>query len=187
MTKATGAVILVILVIGAISGYLFYTRYVQGTVVLSITDPPQVPLGSHQQYDPSILHIYLTFATMEIHQRGFGNSSNSGWYALAGSQKTVDMISVLTIAKTMGSASLTTGTYDQLRFPVSAAVVTFSNVGNMTYSIPSDSLKVSIPGGGFQSSPGATVNLLLTISFNNNEILAMNGHLTPHAIAQIVT
>jgi len=72
MTKAAGAVILVILVIGAISGYLFYTRYVQGTVVLSITDPPQVPLGSHQQYDPSILHIYLTFATMEIHQRGFG-------------------------------------------------------------------------------------------------------------------
>ena len=187
MAKGTAAVILSILIIGAISGYFFYTRYVQGTVVLSITDPPQVQPGSGQLYDPSILHIYLTFATMEIHQAGFGNSSNNGWYAIAGSQKTIDMISVLTTAKTLGSARLATGTYDQLRFPVSAAVVTFSNIGNVTYSIPSDSLKVSITGGGFQSSPGTTVNLRLTLFFNNNEILAMNGHLTPHATARIVT
>ena len=187
MAKGTAAVILSILIIGAISGYFFYTRYVQGTVVLSITDPPQVQLGSGQQYDPSILHIYLTFTMTEIHQGGFGNSSNNGWYAIAVSQKTVDLISVLTIAKTLGSARLATGTYDQLRFPVSAAVVTFSNIGNVTYSIPSDSLKVSITGGGFQSSPGTTVNLRLTLSFNNNEILAMNGRLTPHATAWIVT
>jgi len=187
MAKGTGAIILVILIIGAISGYFFYTRYVQGTVVLSITDPPQAQQGSGQQYDPSILHIYLTFATMEIHQGGLGDPSNSTWYAIAGSQQIVDMMSVLTIAKTLGSARLATGTYDQLRFPVSTAVVTFSSLGNVTYSIPSDSLKVSITGGGFQSSPGTTVNLRLTLSFNNNEILAMNGRLTSHATAQIVT
>ncbi len=141
MAKGTAAVILVILIIGAVSGYFFYTRYVQGTVVLSITDPPQVQPANGQQYDPSILHIYLTFATIEIHQAGFGNSSNNGWYA----------------------------------------------IGNVTYSIPSDSLKVSITGGAFQSSPGTTVNLRLTLSFNSNEILAMNGQLTPHATAQVVT
>jgi hypothetical protein len=187
MAKCTAAVILVILIIGAISGYFFYTRYVQGTVVLSITDPPQAQPGNGQQYDPSILHIYLTFATIEIHQGGLANPSNSSWYAIAVSQKTVDMISVLTVAKTLGSARLATGTYDQLRFPASAAVVTFSNLGNVTYSIPSDSLKVSISGGGFQSSPGNVTNLRITLSFNNNEILAMNGHLTPHATAQIVS
>jgi len=97
------------------------------------------------------------------------------------------MISILTTTKTLGSARLSTGIYDQLRFPVSAAVVTFSNLGNVTYSIPSDSLKVSIVGGGFQSSPGTTVNLRLTLSFNSNEIMAMNGQLTPHATARIVT
>ncbi|TMI18785.1 DUF4382 domain-containing protein [Candidatus Bathyarchaeota archaeon] len=187
MAKGIAAVIFVILMIGAVSGYFFYTRYVQGTVVLSITDPPQVQPATVQQYDPSILHIYLTFATMEIHQGGFGNSSSSGWYAIVGSQKTVDMISILTTTKTLGSARLSTGIYDQLRFPVSAAVVTFSNLGNVTYSIPSDSLKVSIVGGGFQSSPGTTVNLRLTLSFNSNEIMAMNGQLTPHATARIVT
>src|SRR3989442_15424662 len=104
MAKGTAVVILAILAIGAISGYFFYTRYVQGTVVLSITDPPKGQLGSGQQYDPSILHIYLTFATTEIHQGGFGNSSNNGWHSIAGFQKRVDMISVLTIAKTLGSA-----------------------------------------------------------------------------------
>ncbi len=187
MAKGVAAVILVILVIGAVSGYFFYTRYVQGTVVLSISDPPQAQPGSGQQYDPSILHIYLTFTRMEIHQGGLGNPSNSSWYVVIGSQKTVDMISVLTVAKTLGSARLATGTYDQLRFPVSSAVVTFSNFGNVTYTIPGDSLKVSITGGGFQSSPGATVNLRLTLSFDDNEILAMNGHLTPHASAQIVS
>src|SRR2546422_6357563 len=186
LAKGTAAVILVILIIGAVSGYFFYTRYVQGTVVLSIADPPQVQPANGQQYDPSILHVYLTFATMEIHKGGYGNSSASGWYAIVGSQKTVDMISILTTTKTLGSARLSTGTYDQLRFPVSAAVVTFSNLGNVTYSIPSDSLKVSITGGGFQSSPGTTVNLRFTLSFNSNEILAMNGHLKPNATAQIV-
>src|SRR5207245_9442527 len=70
MAKGAAAVILVILIIGAISGYFFYTRYVQGTVVLSISDPAQAQPGSGRQYDTSILHIYLTFARMELHQGG---------------------------------------------------------------------------------------------------------------------
>src|SRR2546425_2801340 len=186
MVRGRAVFILVILIMGAISGYFFYTRYVQGPVVLSISDPPQAQPGSGRQYDPSILHIYLTFARMEIHQGGLGNPSNSSWYTIVGSQKTMDMILVLTVPETLGSARLATATYDELLFPVSAAVVTFSNIGNVTYTIPSGFLKVSVTGGGFQSSPGATVNLRLTLSFDDNEILAMNGHLIPHATAQIV-
>ena len=183
MGKGFAVVILVILMIGAVSGYLFYTRYVQGSVILNVTDPPQGQGNNSHQYDPTILHIYLTFTTVEIHQGGLGNPSNNTWITIPISQKTVDMISVLTVSKTIGSARLSTGTYDQLRFPVSKAIVTFSNLGNVTYSVPSDTMKVSITGGGFQSFPGSTANLLLTISFNNNEILAMNGNLTPHATA----
>src|SRR2546421_12877306 len=105
MAKGTAAVILSILIIGAISGYFFYTRNVQGTVVLIITDPPQVQLGSGQQYDPSILHIYLTFTMTEIHQGGCGNSSNNGWDAKDGADTTVAMISAFTIAEAAGSAA----------------------------------------------------------------------------------
>jgi hypothetical protein len=185
MAKGIAAVILVILIVGAISGYLFYTRYVQGTVTLSISDPPQAPFGNSHQYDPSIIHIYLTFSTVQIHQGGLGNPSNNTWTTIVGSPKTVDMTSVLTSTKVLGTARLSTGTYDQLRFPVASATVAFSSIGNVTYTVPSDTLKVSITGGGFESSPGSNVSLLLTISFDNNEILAMNGHLTPHATAQV--
>jgi hypothetical protein len=187
LAKSTAAVVLVILIIGTVSGYFFYTRYLQGTVVLSITDPPQAPQGNSQQYDPTILHIYLTFSTIEIHQVGsFGNPNNNTWIRVVGSSKTIDMVSVVTVAKIVGNAKLTTGAYDQIRFPIFSAIVTFSTVGNVTYTVPSDSVKISITGGGFQSSPGTNVHLLLTISFSNNEILAMNGNLTPHASAKIV-
>lgn len=185
MAKGIAAVILVILIIGGIAGYLFYTRYVQGTVTLSITDPPQAPPGNSHQYDPRIIHIFLTFSTIQIHQGGLGNPSNNTWTTIVGSPKTVDMISVLTSSKVLGSTRLSTGTYDQLRFPVATTIVTFSNIGNVTYTVPSDSLKVSITGGGFESSPGSSASLLLTISLDNNEILTMNGHLTPHATAQL--
>ena len=185
MAKGIAAVILVILIVGGIAGYLFYTRYVQGSVTLSITDPPQALPGNSHQYDPSIIHIYLTFSTVQIHQGGLGNPSNNTWTTIVGSPRVVDMISVLTTTKVLGTTRLSTGTYDQLRFPVATATVTFSNIGNVTYTVPSGSVKVSITGGGFESSPGSNVNLLLTISFDNSEILAMNGQLTPHAIAQV--
>lgn len=185
MAKGVAAVILVILTIGAVAGYLFYTRYVQGTVTLSITDPPQAASGNSHQYDPSIIHIYLTFSTVQIHQGGLGNPSNNTWTTIVGPARTVDMISVLSSTKALGTARLSTGTYDQLRFQAATATVTFSNIGNVTYTVPNNFLIVSITGGGFESSPGSNVNLLLTMSFDNNEILAMNGHLTPHASAQV--
>lgn len=185
MAKGIAAVILVILIIGSIAGYLFYTRYVQGSVTLSVTDPPQASSGNSHQYDPSILHIYLTFSTVQIHRGGLGNPGNNTWTTIVGPPKTVDMVSVLTSTKVLGTARLPTGAYDQLRFSAATATVTFTNIGNVTYTIPSDSLTISITGGGFESSPGSNVNLLLTISFDNNEILAMNGKLTPHASAQV--
>lgn len=185
MAKSIVAVILIILIIGGIAGYLFYTRYVQGTVTLNITDPPQAPPGNSHQYDPSIMHIFVTFSTIQIHRGGLGNPGNDTWATIVGSPRTIDMISVVTSTQVLGTTRLSTGTYDQLRFPVASALVTFSKIGNVTYAVPSDSLRVSIDGGGFESSPGSNVGLLLTISFNDNEILAMNGHLTPRATAQV--
>jgi hypothetical protein len=47
-------------------------------------------------------------------------------------------------------------------------------------------LKVPIPNGGLQITATSSVTVLLTLSFNNNEILAMNGRLTPVAKATVV-
>ncbi len=188
MAKGKIAGILAILIVGTVAGYFFYHDYVQGTVTLSITDPPQANNASSQHYDPSILHIYMTLTEIDIHQAGIGSTNSTGWTSIVvGFPATVDMISVLNSSRTLGSANLATGTYDQVRFPVTTAIVTFSTVGNVTYTIPGGMVRVSIDGGGFQSSPGTKVNILLTVSFDNSEILAMNGHLTPHAMAQVVS
>lgn len=184
MAKGKIAGVLAILIIGGAAGYFFYHDYAQGTVTLAINDPPSSQSNNNQQYNSSILHIYVTLAGIDVHLGGFGSQNSTGWYPIVANPTTVDMISVLTTTRTLGSRNLPTGTYDQLRMQASSAIVTFSTVGNVTYSIPSDSLKVTI-AGGFQSSPGTHVNLLLTLSFNNNEIMTMNGNLTPHATAQV--
>ena len=179
MAKGRIAVVLVILMIGGVVGYLFYHDYAQGTVTLSITDPPGSGNGNSQHYNSSILHVYITFTEVDLHLGGFGSQNSTGWLTIDGKTTTVDMISVLSTSETLATKNLPTGTYDQLRFPISNAIVTFSNIGNVTYSIPSRSLEVGILGGGFQSSPGTHVSLLLTMSFNDNEIMAMNGNLRP--------
>ena len=183
LAKAKIAAVLAILIIGGIAGYFFYHDYAEGIVTLSIIDPPSAQPGNSLHYNSSILHIYVRFSEIDVHQVGLGTTNSTSWYSVVGSPVTVDMISVLNAPRTLGSANLATGTYDQVRFPVSTVIVTISMVGNVTYSIPSDLLRVSITGGGFQSSAGVRVNLLLTVSFSNSEILAMNGRLTPHATA----
>ncbi len=185
MAKAKIAAVLAILIIGGIAGYFFYHDYAEGIVTLSIIDPPSAQPGNSLHYNSSILHIYVRFSEIDVHQVGLGTTNSTSWYSVVGSPVTVDMISVLNAPRTLGSANLATGTYDQVRFPVSTVIVTISMVGNVTYSIPSDLLRISITGGGFQSSAGVRVNLLLTVSFSNSEILAMNGRLTPHATATL--
>jgi len=185
LAKAKIAAVLAILIIGGIAGYFFYHDYAEGIVTLSIIDPPSAQPGNSLHYNSSILHIYVRFSEIDVHQVGLGTTNSTSWYSVVGSPVTVDMISVLNAPRTLGSANLATGTYDQVRFPVSTVIVTISMVGNVTYSIPSDLLRVSITGGGFQSSAGVRVNLLLTVSFSNSEILAMNGRLTPHATATL--
>jgi len=182
--KGKIATVLVILIVGLTAGYFFYHDYAQGSVTLSITDPPGGN-GGNPHYNSTILHIYVTFVGFQIHQAGIGSTNDTGWHSIVGLPTTIDMLSVLATSRTLATANLATGSYDQLRFPISTAVVTFSTVGNVTYTVPSGSFKVSITGGGFQSSPGTQIKLLLTISFNDAEILAMNGMLTPHATATV--
>lgn len=176
---------MIILIIGVIAGYFFYHDYVQGTVTLSITDPPGGSQGSNPHYNSTIQHIYVLFMGIDIHQSGIGSTNATGWHPIVGAPAKVDMLSVLSSSKSLASVNLPTGTYDQLRFPVVTVNVTFSRIGNVTYLVPSDALTVSITGGGFQSAPGTKIQLLLTISFNDAEILAMNGYLTPHATATV--
>jgi hypothetical protein len=184
LSKGPVAVILAIIIIGSIAGYVFYTNYVPGTLTLTITDPPQAPPGNSQQYDPSITHIYVTVSGFQVHIAGQGDAS--GWNSMPISTQTVDMITVLNVSKVLGTMKFSAGKYDSFRFNVTGVTVDFVSTAGSSYTVPSGSLKVPIPNGGFQITATSSITVLLTLSFNNNEILAMNGHLTPVAKATVV-
>jgi len=184
LSKGPVAVILAIIIIGSIAGYVFYTSYVPGTLTLTITDPPQAPPGNSQQYDPSITHIYVNVSGFQVHVAGQGDSS--GWTPIAISTQTIDMIRVLNVSKVLGTMKFSAGKYDSFRFNVTGVTVDFVNLLNANYNVPSGTLKVPVTNGGFQITATSSVTVLLTLSFNNSEILAMNGHLAPVAKAAVV-
>jgi hypothetical protein len=184
LAKGPIAVILAIIIIGAVAGYVFYTDYVEGTLVLSITDPTLAPTGNPQQYDPSIAHIYATVSQFEVHIVGQGNAS--GWKTITVARQNIDLMTVLSTSKILGSVKLSSGEYDALRFNMTNITVNFSTGASANYIIPSGSLKVIIVNGSFQITPASSVTVQVTLSFKNNEILAMNGHLAPVATAKVV-
>ena len=183
MSKGPVAVILAIIIIGAIAGYVFYTSFIPGTLTLTITDPAQAQPGTSQHYDPTITHIYVTVSGFQVHVAGQGNAS--GWTTMAIPTQTIDMMSVLSVSKVLGTMKLSVGKYDTLRFNVTGVMVDFINTSTASYTVPSGTLKIAIPNGGFQIVATSAVTVLLTLSFNNSEILVMNGHLTPVAKATV--
>ncbi len=185
MSKGPIAVILAIIIIGSVAGYLFYTNYVQGTMTLTITDPAQAQYSNSQQYDPSITHINVVFSQFAVHVAGQGDSS--GWLMMKISPTTIDMMSLLSVSKDLGKMPLPAGKYDSLRFNVTSVTVSFLGKSNVIYSVPSGSLKVPVTNGGFQITATSSVNVQLTLSFNSNDILLMNGSLTPVATAKVMT
>jgi uncharacterized protein DUF4382 len=177
LSKGPVAVILAIIIIGAIAGYIFYTDYVPGTLTLAIIDPAQAPPGNSQQYDPSITQINVAVSGFQVHIAG--QADTSGWAAIPISSQTIDMMSVLNVSKILGTMKLSAGKYDILRFNVTSVSVKFVSGTGASYAVPSGSLKIPVTNGGFQITATSSVTVTLTLSFNNQEILAMNGNLTP--------
>jgi hypothetical protein len=163
------AIVLVLVVVGAVAGVLFEAP---SNMQISIRDPPQ------QSYDPTIRAIYVTFTSIEVHVANAHN--DSGWHTVTTSA-TVNLLTVLNVSKVLGKAQVPAGKYTELRFNVSKVVVTISGL-NVTYTIPSGSLKVPITSGGFQAYGALTVNVELDLFFRTNEILN-NPTLTLNPVA----
>jgi len=170
--KIVLALVLVLVVVGGVVGFLFYAA---SNVQISIRDPPQQP------YDLKIQAIYVTFTSMDIHAANARN--DSGWHTVA-TDATVNLFTVLNVSKVLNKASLPAGKYTELRFNVSQVIVTISGV-NVTFTIPSGSLKVPITGAGAQAYGALTVNVELDLSFKTSEILNPTLTLNPVATAKV--
>ncbi len=168
------AVVLVIIVAGAVGGFLFYGP---SNVSLRIKDPPP------QAYDSSIASIVVSFSKIEVHAANAGN--DSGWHTIV-TNGSVNLLTVLNVSKVLGTASIPAGRYTEIRFFASTAAITIAGIV-VTYTIASGGttgLKVPITGGGFQVMGGLSASVQLDFAFKNSEIMA-NGMLTPVVTATV--
>jgi hypothetical protein len=162
------------IILGA-STSILYLYYAPSHLELSITDPPPAA------YDNRITAIYVNLTEIDIHAANAGN--NSGWHTVSTSTS-LNLLSIIGTSKLLGTAQLSPGTYTEIRFFASQAVITISGT-NKTYTIPSEGqtgIKVQITGGGFHVYGGQTMAVLLDLSFNNNEIMN-NPNLMLHPVA----
>lgn len=160
---ARKALAIATIILGA-SISVLYLYYTPSHLELSIADPPA------NAYSGSITGIYINITEIDIHAAGAAN--NSGWHTIATSTS-LNLMTVISASRLLGTTNLPAGKYSELRFFVSQAVITV-NGANSTYTIPSSGqtgIKVPIPNGGLHIYGGQTLTVQLDLSFNNNEIL----------------
>ena len=176
MARKILAILTIILGASSSIAYLYYTP---SRLALSITDPPPV------SYSNNITAIYVTLTTIEIHAANTDN--NSGWHTLA-TDVTLNLMTLLSASKLLGTAQLPPGRYSAIRFFANQAIITINGT-NTTYTIPSGNqtgVKVPVTGGGFHIYGGQTMTVQLDLSFNNEIMNNPTMTLTPIATAKIV-
>ncbi len=109
---------------------------------------------------------------------------------MIGKDISLNLMSLLSTSRLVGTTQLPPGRYSELRFFASQAVITIKGV-NTTFTIPSGNqtgIKVPVTGGGFHIYGGETMTVQLDLSFNNNEILNNpTMTLTPVATAKVLS
>ncbi len=136
-----------------------------GTLAVVLTDPPTVPEGTTA--------VYVTYNDVQVHVAGAGNQS--GWYDLHTSGQ-LNLMSVINIGQTIGSASVPSGLYDALRFNVTSAIITYQGQNYTAHIASSTSnggseLTVPIIGGiQVQSSQtsAAVIDMTPTVILGGN-------------------
>jgi hypothetical protein len=135
-----------------------------GTLAVLLTDPPTVPNG--------VTAVYATYSDVQVHVNGAGNLS--GWYDLHSSGQ-INLMSVVNIGQTIASTSVPAGTYDALRFNVTAASVTYQGQNYTTHIATSTAagsqLTVPIIGGikvSSGQSSAAIIDMTPTVILGGN-------------------
>ena len=118
-----------------------------GTLEIRVTDQPEDAVSS----------ILVTVKDIEVHVSG--GEEKSGWRTVVEGPRQFDLKELTGVEKVLGSATLETGKYQQVRFEVVDAVITVR--GNTRQSpVPSGKIRLV---GGFEISPGETTIVTLDI------------------------
>ncbi|MGC8586980.1 MAG: hypothetical protein ACP5K9_01670 [Candidatus Micrarchaeia archaeon] len=165
-SKAVIAGLIVILIAAIISIVIFVpakapvTSPPLATLAVQLTDPAQVPYGTEA--------LNVNYSSVQVHYI-YGNSS--GWVN-AGGSGSVNLLSLVNLSKTIGSASLpVNATIDMARFNITSSSIM---INGTTYpvTIPSQQITAHITSKGMGS--GYT-GLLLDLSPSVATIYTLNS------------
>jgi hypothetical protein len=143
----------------------FYGQSNSGSLSVMFTDPPSVPAG--------VTAVYLHYDGVQVHDAHA--ASDSGWVDLKASG-TVELTALVNEAQTFASSSVSTGTFNAVRFNVVSTTVTFKN---SNYSAPyvGGSETVIIPFASQVQVNGGQTSMVL-IDFTPT-VLASNNSQSP--------
>lgn len=150
MSGAVAAIIAIILISGVLATGILNTKSTtntvtssaiqssgSGTLAVLLTDPPTVPNGTTA--------VYVTYNGFAVHVAGAAN--NSGWHVL-NAQGQIDLMSIINVTRTIASANIQSGSFDELAFNITSATVTFLGQNYSAYLVYQDhTLVVPIVGG----------------------------------------
>lgn len=132
-----------------------------GVLAAQLTDPPNVPIG--------VTHLYVNYQDIEAHTT---IRNNSVWFTIA-NNRTVDLLSIVNVGLTVGSAVVSSGVFDQARIDINNATVTYAGK-NYTMAVPESQIILPLANGGV--TVGANQSSGFVIDLISSVFAVSNGH-----------
>ena len=105
-----------------------------GVVSILVTDPPQVPNG--------VTSVHISYANMYLHIAGLPDGE--GWISVS-SSGSIELLGAVDVGQTVASTNIPAETYNQIRFNVTSAQVTF-NGQNYSAIVQNGNLTIHLIG-----------------------------------------
>jgi hypothetical protein len=125
-----------------------------GVLAAQITDPPNPP-----NVPAGVTHVYIFYSDIEAYTTV---QNNPVWVTVAKSGS-IDMFSILNKGLTLGSAKVYSGSYDQVRFDITNATVTFGG-RNYSATVPLNQIVVPLSNGGATVQPNASAGFVIQLT-----------------------
>ncbi len=132
------AIGVIVIIVAAVGVYAYYATLT--TVKLVLKDPPA------QASTYSATHIWVSFSSIEVHQVRSGGSGS--WIAVQSNTNiTIDLVAIISTPETLGTFSIASGNYTEIRFNVTSARAQLVSGAYVTLSVTSsNSLDAHFPG-----------------------------------------
>lgn len=112
-------------------------------------------------------HVWVTFSKIQAHEANATDAS--AWHNLTVTKETVDLAALTKLSQLLGTATLPTGMYTQLRIVVSSASGQMMNGMKANFTVPSGELKTDDP---FNITVGQTTSLTVDIDLSRSIVRA---------------